>query len=146
MIFYCVGEKVEIKTFNGVDAAITAITNGSFDLSKFQYVAIRTLKMLLGELAADKAIILSVLKDLKSGFCNGLTIDKQTLKPMEDYVGAEKTLARLQEEYPELDEQDCQSVMCSMLPEYLLREVSNLKWGWEVEKVLDLLKQESEEA
>jgi len=27
MIFYCVGEKVEVKTFNGVDAAITAITN-----------------------------------------------------------------------------------------------------------------------
>ena len=146
MIFYCVGEKVEIKTFNGVDAAITAITNGSFDLNKFQFVTIRTLKMLLSELAADKAIILSVLKDLKSGFCNGLTIDKQTLKPMKNYVGAEKTLARLQEEYPELDEQDCQSVMCSMLPEYLLCEVSNLKWGREVEKVLDLLKQELEEA
>ena len=65
---------------------------------------------------------------------------------MEDYVGAEKTLARLQEEYPELDEQECQSVMCSMLPEYLLCEVPDLKWRREVEKVLDLLEQELEEA
>lgn len=146
MIFYCVGEKVEIKTFNGVDAAITAVTSGSFDLSKFHFVTIRTSGMLMSELAADKKIILSILKDVKSGFCNGLTIDKKTLKPMEDYVGAEKTLARLQEEYPELDEQECQSVMCSMLPEYLLCEVPDLKWRREVEKVLDLLEQELEEA
>ena len=146
MIFYCVGEKVEVKTFNGVDAAITAITNGSFDLSKFHFVTIRTTEMLLSELAADKKVILSVLKDLKSGFCQGLIINKSSLKPMEDYVGSEKTLARLQKEYPELDEEDYQSIMCSMLPEYLLQEVSNLRWGWEVEKIIDLLKQELEEA
>lgn len=146
MIFYCVGEKVEVKTFNGVDAAITAITNGSFDLSKFHFVTIRTTEMLLSELAADKKIILSILKDLKSGFCQGLIINKSSLKPTEDYVGSEKTLARLQKEYPELDEEDYQSIMCSMLPEYLLQEVSNLRWGWEVEKILDLLKQELEEA
>ena len=74
-IVHCVGEKVEVKTFNGVDAAITAITNGSFDLSKFHFVTIRTTEMLLSELAADKKIILSILKDLKSGFCQGLIIN-----------------------------------------------------------------------